>query len=239
MKGLIVAYGENDSRGRDRLSEIRGLMKFGGKEVVVRTLEKMKEIGIEDTLIVTNESSNESYQRLFVNSPFSPRIENYPGSNPDMTYVYTWGLSILGFQEPILAIADDHLFDFSLESLVKRFGELDKSILAVRRLENIGNGVDLNFGKCVVDENGKILEGSYSFFRSEKEIDSDLICMDLWLVHQEMISDLLNLIGKKAQPEEIISYYLRNIYSFEINEGFWADIGKPELRKQAEIYFNN
>ena len=64
MKGFINACGERDSLGN--LRNLRGLVEFGGKPLIFYTLDKFKEIGIEEVLIYTNRNQKDIYQQKLI-----------------------------------------------------------------------------------------------------------------------------------------------------------------------------
>ena len=134
--------------------------------------------------------------------------------------------------DDVLVIADDNLFDFSLEGLVKRFNCVDDNTLVVRNERKLNNQHigELNFARCNVDRMGKIISASYSFLPGTHTNKGMIIC-DLYLVHRKRIDNLSeNYIGKE---------WFKDFYAWEAKDGFWADIGKFPLRKEAERYFNS
>ena len=233
MKGLIVAAGDRDSIGRARTAETRGLMKFSGREVVKHTLDAMHEVGVEKIWIIISKESEEEYREAFRNLP-GPTIEVYQGHQNNIAYGFIYGFEVLGDKEPILAVADDNIFDFSLDGLVKRFEEVGASVVAARREAMLNCDINgLRFGKIVVFE-GKVIDGTLNFVGTQA-VESDLISLDIYMLHPELVRKLITYT--KLPQDEIIRRCFGKFYAWEINQGFWADIGKPPLLKQAQEYF--
>lgn len=233
MKALINAYGKTDSLNQDRLHEVRGLVRFRGKPVIQHTLDKLSEIGVKAPILMyINPEHREAYQRFFHKKAYSVNLKEYSGnSNPLAAYFS--GLQELG-DDNVLLLADDNIFDFSLKGLLDRFAEVDDNVLAVQDLENVVSGnPNLNFGRCQVNEKGRITKASYSFDSSTR-IDAPKVIFDIYLIHKKRIPFFLALRNNLA--EAAISWW-KDFYVWE-PVGFWADIGKPELRRRAEEHFS-
>jgi len=232
MKTLINACGTKDSLNQDRANEIRGLIKFGGKPVVTHTLDKLVEIDNNQTIILTNPEHKSAYETTLENTQYSVEVCDYHGpSNPML--VYLEGLKRLE-GDHVLLIADDNLFDFSLQGLIKKFYEVDDNTLVARNTSIVENNNTLNFGKCQIDSKGKITSASYSFAPSTFLEEGLTIC-DIYLVHEKRIQGFLDFSSLEDAEKE----WFKDFYASETNNGFWADIGKESLRNQAEKYFNN
>jgi len=236
MKGVINAVGTVDSLGKDRLGEVRGLVYFGGKPVVLHTLEKFDEIGIDKSVVLVNPEHQKAYQDEL--GKISPDVEVLAYERPqDPLSVYFNGLRILQ-GDHILTVADDNIFDFSLSGLLKRFKEVDDNVLAVRDMEKIVSGQeDLNLGECEVDNSGKVIKAGHSFDPSTKSISGKVI-LDIYLVHEKRVPFFVNFLGNEHPTvEDAVSQWYKDFHAWE-PEGFWADIGKPPLRKLAEEHFS-
>src|SRR3989344_903614 len=159
MKGLIIAYGEKDSLGNDRIAEPRALQIFGGQPVIMYTLKRLREVDVDTVTVMVNPSQHDMFQKALGNVPCNVAVVDYHGE-PDMFHAYFSGIELLGCNEPIIALADDNLIDFSLESIVHRSRQTGSNVVAVRNLRMIGEQEDVaqtNFGICTVDAAGKII----------------------------------------------------------------------------------
>ena len=237
MKGLIVAYGERDSRGKDRLSEPRGLLKFGGKEVIRHTLDRFEEIGcVDETSLIIHPKNREQYEKSLGNDK-RVRIAEYSGPS-DPVFVYINAFKKIGPDSDILAVADDNLFDFSLSGLVECFNYAGTNVLAVRNIEFMPGCSGSDFGRCTFSDEGKVIEASYSF-GPPKDIDSKWATLDIYLMHKKTISSLLEDVrNPSAYPQQMIDKYATDFHAWIKNDGFWADVGKPGMRREAERYFS-
>lgn len=225
MKGLIVAYGSRDSQGRDRLQEPRGLLQFGGQSVVERLLGHFEEVGVTETLFLVQPEQEVLYRQAL-----GRKVQIHPYRGPgDEVSLFVTGLKQLGTEAPVIIAPDDEVFDFSLEGLVGEFHARDTDIVAVREGSDLGE--DHNFGRCTFDEQGRIVKFSYSF-APETAIHSRHILLGTYLIHPRTIATL----NGAADSLKILTDFYRNAYVW-LAEGFWADIGKPELRKMAEAHF--
>jgi hypothetical protein len=51
------------------------------------------------------------------------------------------------------------------------------------------------------------------------------------------IHEILDHIGDFKKDEDYMKRFVGRVYGTIINEGFWADIGKPPLREKALEYY--
>jgi len=235
MKGLINAIGKNDSLGRDRTGEIRGLVKFAGKPVVSYILKRMKEAGAGEVLVLANEEHVQEYKRVLARE----KHVTVQGCSVMTTFVaYMHGFKQLKGDD-VLAVADDNLFDFSLTEMVRKFQEVDDNVLAVRDLEFVASAEEaerLNFGRVVINASGKVTSASFSFAPPTRLKDGK-IALDIYLIHGGRIPQFQKIIAQ-GDLDYATKNWWKDFYAAVINKGFWADIGKPELRKRAEQYFD-
>jgi len=235
MKGLINAVGNEDSLGKSRSSEIRGLIQFGGKSLVEHILQKLEEGNIGETLILTNPSHENRYRSKLAKKGNKVIIVPYSG-NQDPLAVYLTGALML--EDDAFIVADDNLFDFSIAPMIEMFKKVQGSVLATLPLQRIieGSTEDLNFGTCLVGEDGKISEASYSFDASTKLDSSQKVVLDLYAVHRNQIAQAKNIAEQGVGG--LAAAWYSGFYAWEPKDGFWADIGKAPLRTKAESYFN-
>ena len=234
MKGLINAIGEIDSLGGDRTGEIRGLVKFRGKPVVSYIIKRMKEAGASEVLVLANEEHAEKYRSALY---FSQHVRVLGCGVMSPFFAYMHGFRKLKGDD-VLAVADDNLFDFSLAGMVGRFQEVDDNVLAVRDLELVTNAEEaerLNFGRVVTDASGKVTSASFSF-APQTQLKEGKIALDIYLIHRKRIPQFERMMAH-ADLDYATKNWWKNFHAVVINEGFWADIGKPELRRRAEEYF--
>jgi NDP-sugar pyrophosphorylase family protein len=241
MRAFINAVGNKDSLGSDRASEIRGLVGFGGKSVTSHNLDKLEPLGINGPVLVyVNPSHKSAYDDFARNNSGLPvRIVPYSGPS-DSLLVYCAALAEHADGDDILLMADDNLFDFSLEPMVEKFRSVNDNVIAVRDIGQICSEDEepaMNFGKCSFDERGKVTGASYSF-APQTFMDSHRVLLDLHIVHRERIPYFLDLgsRGESGLPQAVHTWW-RDFYVWKASKGFWADIGKPSLRRKAEEYF--
>lgn len=118
MKAFINCVGKHDSLGQDRISEIRGLVEFGGKPTIVHTLDNLANLNVEEPILVyTNKEHYQTYKKSLKDYPVN--IQPYNGLKNPLIVYYNAMKQFAG--EHIILIADDNLFDFSLEGLVETF----------------------------------------------------------------------------------------------------------------------
>ncbi len=240
MRVFVNAYGKIDSLGKDRLKEARGLIRFGNKPVIQHILDGLAEIKMQEpVLLYVNPEHKKLYEEFSGQNPkYGLEIKEYEGnSNP--LVVYFKGLRELS-DDNVLLLADDNLYDFSLQGLVQRFEEVNDNVIAVRDLSRISieDNVDLNFGMCEYDERGKVTNASYSFL-PETKLNAQKIVLDISIVHKKRIPFFVQLyeMGEKGVIEGSKMWW-RDFYVWESKNGFWADIGKAQLRREAETYFS-
>lgn len=235
MRGLINAYGKKDSLNQDRVSEIRGLIQFGGRPVIIHTLDKLLEIGVNPILLLVNQEHRLAYEQALRDTRYPIEVCDYNGySNPML--VYLEGLRRLQ-GDNVLIVADDNLFDFGLQGLLHKFHEVDDNTLVVRNPASLDIKEDLNLGRCQIDSRGKVVSASYSF-APDTYVDKGLVICDIYLVHQKRIQGFLDFLNQ-ATLQDAEREWFRDFYAWEARDGFWADIGKEPLRKKAEKRFES
>jgi len=236
MKAFINCVGKQDSLGQDRISEIRGLVEFGGKPAIVHTLDNISKLNINDPILVyTNKEHYQTYKNVLKDYPVN--IQSYNGLKEPLIVYYNAIKQLAG--EHILLTADDNLFDFSLEGLVETFKQKDDNVLAARELSKIiepPSAQSLNFGTCRISEDGKVKAASHSFDPSTS-LDSKNVILDLYLIHEKRTQYFFELAKKKDLSFAAHNWF-RDFYAWIPKEGFWVDIGKPALREIANNYFN-
>lgn len=237
MNGLIIACGRKDSLGTDRLSEPRGLFRFDNREVVARIVDKMAEVGVASVGIITEQGLKEKYETVFEKQKPACPVHIEESSGLDSISAYMYGALKFSLGQPLIAIADDNLFSFSLASLVENSAQLDGSVLAVRDRSFIdGNAEELNLGEVIIDRCGKIKRLKHSFIDS-KRLHSRLISLDIWIFHPRTIFSVAAMLKANTPPAIVIESFLNELYCHEMNTGFWADVGKEPLRHSATLYF--
>jgi len=237
MKGFINTVGYKDTLGQDRTKEIRGLVEIAGKTVVERTLEKFEEVGISQTLILTNPEHLEAYENFFANNRFNPKIWGY-SKNPHPFFAYLSGVAMIGRYENILAVADDNIFDFSLSDIVEEFKETKQDYFAVGDFPKFlkkQNFELYNFGTCKIDKTGKAISVRNSFDNTNQYKHQKII-YDIYMTSKKTISKLITCFEKHGAEKAGKEWY-KTFFTWE-PKGFWADIGKPEMREYAEKYFS-
>ena len=141
----------------------------------------------------------------------------------------------------MLVSTDDNLFTFSLDSLLEKQMKTGGSILSVREEASIcadgysvDSAKDLNFGRVLLGENGRVTDGSVSF--NSARIDSRYVATDIWLFSPSTVRTIANTILRR--PKHVKQTVYRSLYGVVINTGFWADVGKAPLRHIASEYFS-
>jgi NDP-sugar pyrophosphorylase family protein len=240
MKAFINAYGTVDSLGNDRSTEPRGLIRIGGKPVIQHTLDRLAELDLQEpVLLCVNANHREIYEKA-LRRQTRPRVEMrvYKAENANQLLVYLARLRELG-SDHVLALADDNIFDFSLQGLVDRFYEVDDNVVAVRDISALGipGEEDLNFGRCEHDESGRITNASYSFCQ-ETRLAAGKVLLDIHVIHRRWIPhyEALWKRGEEGLLEGMQTWW-NGFYVWEPANGFWADVGKSTLRERAEMYF--
>ena len=140
-----------------------------------------------------------------------------------------------------MVVSDDNIFSFSLENLIEKFNHTSNNIIVTRDIKNImGNEErELNFATCIYEgEYGKIKSATYSFGKN-KTISSKVI-LDIYLLTLDGINATkdIYLSGDDGIVRELEASWWNYFHAFEINDGFWADIGKKCLLEKAKQFYN-
>lgn len=204
-------------------------MKFGGKAVVANTIERMGEIGIASPLVLTNPEHASAYDHAL--RGYSAEVKPYVGNPMSFAVLASAFHQLKG--EDILLVADDNVFDFSLEEMAKKFERVNDNVLAVKALDEIPDWEQLNLGTCNV-AGDKITYATFSFSPVKQE-PVNLGILDLYMIHHKRIVDFGKML---SDPVKAINEWWHDFYAWKPT-GFWADICKPVLRKEAERYFSN
>ncbi|MCB1309318.1 MAG: NTP transferase domain-containing protein [Leptospiraceae bacterium] len=227
MIGLILATGSTDSRSHDRLASPRGLMPIGNQPLVFHIADRLTESGCREIMVVTHASHQDLYRAQFADlyKPIPVRVETLPEA--DTVHSFIEAVRMVDAC-PIMAVADDEIFDFSLRSLIaerERTGRPVVAVIAPERIE--GDLQKLNFGMCATDSRGHVTGVSSSFYH-ERDITGGYILTGIYYYDSIDTAKLLHLDTSRSSPELIHDMHIE-LQALPIEHGYWADLGKPEM----------
>ena len=212
-------------------------MRFGGKEVVLHIIDRMEEAGVTDIAILAEKNHAEEYRKAVgeYDSGVLANVEETSGLGPVSSFIY--GVEEFYEGDSVIAISDDNLFTFSLAPLAEASREQESSVLAVRDRSLVcANTGRHNFGRVVAGADGKIKSFSHSFFKPFGATRARLISLDIWLFHPDTVSSTIDVL-KAGGLSLAMRTLLDDLVCIEMNDGFWADVGKTGLRETATAFF--
>ena len=218
------------------------LLEVGGKPVLNYTLTKLEELNIKRAIIVTNSRYYPHFQQWKQQLKTDLKIELIDdNTNTEETKLGAIADMHLAIEKaklrgPLLLIAGDNLFDFSLKPMQDYFRKANKTTISLFEVEDI-NKLKKS-GTALIDKNNKIIlveekpehpkQGAYHanclYFLTPSTISK--------------ISEYLQQGNNPDQPGRFIEWLYRReeIHGF-INKGSIIDIGTLETLEKARKEF--
>ncbi len=238
MKSLILAGGY-----ARRLAPItdfiaKPLLPIGGKPIIDRILDKIKEAEIGEIII----STNKYYEREFrywmrcreeniklIIEPTKGEEEKF-GAIAGINYA----MDIMG-EDEYLVVAGDNLFDFSLRNLIDFYKRIGKTVIAIYDVGDLEKAK--RYGVVKINKKNKII----SLIEKPEKPDTTLISTATYVFPQGVKKRIEEYLSEKNNPDSpgyFISWLSKNygVYAYSFR-GLWMDIGNIDEYRRAFSMF--
>ena len=238
MKSLVLAGGY-----ARRLAPItdfiaKPLLPIGGKPIIDRIIDKIKEAGIDEISVSTN-SYYEREFRYWLNcrkERINLIIEPTKGEEEKFGAIkgINYAMELLG-EDEYLVIAGDNLFDFPVLNLIAFYKKVRKTVIA---LYDVGSKDKAKrYGVVSIDEENRVR----SLVEKPKSPESTLISTAMYVFPRGIKKIIEEYLSEKNNPDSpgyFISWLAKNydVYGYPYS-GLWKDIGNIDEYRQAFSMF--
>ena len=248
MKALILAAGYA-TRLRPLTDTLpKQLLPVGGRPMVDWIVDKVREAGIEEIHLVTNGRFAPLFDTWYetahvtVHDDGTTTNETRLGAIGDVRFVRNQ----IGWDDDLLVIAGDNLFDYSLADFV-RFSAAKNGASAVAVYDVGDRELATQYGVIDLDADDRVV----GFVEKPPEPPTTLCATATYLYareHARLVDTYLDEGNQPDQPGHFIAWLYRRepVYGFRIPGG-WYDIGDAaqlleadnRLRELAGLPFRN
>jgi CDP-L-myo-inositol myo-inositolphosphotransferase len=220
MQAVVLAAGLGTRMGTLAENQPKGLLKVAGREIVYRTLRVLKNLGIEEFIIVTNPKYKQAYENFLKKEGFNYKLVlNY---HPERGNGYSLYLAKEYVDKKFVLVMSDHLYEenFIKDALKGEGLIIDKKGLYINPEE--ATKVLIENGR--VKDLGKNLASYHGFDTGFFILTPEVFKAAESLVKEKEVIELSEII-KKAK-----------VKVYEVSGYFWMDVDTPEEKKLAKRY---
>jgi glucose-1-phosphate thymidylyltransferase len=239
MKALVLAAGYATRLYPLTLDRPKALLEVGGEPMLDRVVERLRPMGIEGVVVVTN-------------AKFTPHFEEWARGKDDVTVVNDgttsnddrlgaigdigFVLDELGIDEELVVVAGDNLFGADVSGLVPYGREVDAPVIAVHDVGDLERMHEYN--QIEVDEEGRIV-----FFEEKPSAArTTLSGVALYYYPRQtlpLVKQYLEEGHNPDQPGRLVEWlYPRTPFYTWLLPGEWYDIGSAETLEEADRIFS-
>jgi glucose-1-phosphate thymidylyltransferase len=239
MKGIILAAGYATRLYPLTKDKSKPLLAVKGEPIIDYILRKIEGIAdLDRVYVVTNNKFYNDYVEWSASSPFSKEIvivndntledETKLGAIGDIDYV----LKSQNIDDDILIIAGDNLFNFNIESFIKKgYNVKPSASMGVYDIKDIKTAS--LYGIVALDEKGLIVE----FQEKPDNPKSTLAAVGIYFLPKNIARSITNYLSEgnsSDQPGHFMTWLSKQgkLYGFELT-GDWYDIGSIESYNKA------
>jgi glucose-1-phosphate thymidylyltransferase len=239
MKGIILAAGYATRLYPLTKDKSKPLLAVKGEPIIDYILGKIEGItDLDRVYVVTNNKFYDDYVEWSASSPFSKEIvivndntledETKLGAIGDIDYV----LKSQNIDDDILIIAGDNLFNFNIESFIKKgYNVKPSASMGVYDIKDIKTAS--LYGIVALDEKGLIVE----FQEKPDNPKSTLAAVGIYFLPKNIARSITNYLSEgnsSDQPGHFMTWLSKQgkLYGFELT-GDWYDIGSIESYNKA------
>jgi len=244
MKALILAAGYATRLYPLTKDRPKPLLPIAGKPILEYIMEKLEKTeGIDTIYLVTNQkfvpdfkdwlTKFQTKKRVMILNDGSTCDGNKLGAIGDIKFV----LEKEKFDEDLLIIAGDNLFELDLSRFIQFFEEQKAPCIA---LYNIGDRERAKrYGVVAIDKNQRII----GFKEKPSHPTSTLIATCLYFFPKEDLN-LVSTYLKEKRSADAPGFYIqwlakkKEVYGFVFKEK-WYDIGSLESLKEADLNYRD
>jgi glucose-1-phosphate thymidylyltransferase len=239
MKALVLAAGYATRLYPLTLDRPKALLEVGGKPMLDHVLERLEEMGVDETIVVTNAKFTPHFEEWasgrdgvrIVNDGTTSNDDRL-GAIGDIGYV----LDRTGLDDDLVVVAGDNLFAEDMSGFAAYGSEVDAPVLAVHDVGDLDRMREYN--QVAVDDQGRI-----TFFEEKPEdARSTLAGVALYFYPRRTLPLIRQYLDEKNNPDQpgrLVEWlYPRTpVYTWRL-PGEWYDIGSAETLAEADRIFS-
>ncbi len=239
MKALVLAAGYATRLYPLTLDRPKALLEVGGRPMLDHVLERLEEMGVDETIVVTNAKFTPHFEEWasgrdgvrIVNDGTTSNDDRL-GAIGDIGYV----LEQTGLDDDLVVVAGDNLFAEDMSGFSAYGSEVDAPVLAVHDVGDLDRMREYN--QVDVDDEGRI-----TFFEEKPEdARSTLAGVALYFYPRRTLPLIRQYLDEKNNPDQpgrLIEwlYPRQAVYTWRL-PGAWYDIGSAETLAEADRIFS-
>jgi len=235
MKAVVLAAGYATRLYPLTLDRPKPLLEVGGKPMLDWVLERLRLMGVDETIVVTNAKFTPHFKAwaqdktdVTVVNDGTTTNDNRLGAIGDLGYA----LDQLELDDDLVVVAGDNLFTDDISGFASYGKEVDAPVIAVHDVGDLG--LMREYNQVEIDESGRVL------FMEEKpeQPRTTLAGVALYFYPRRalpLIQQYLDEGNNPDQPGRLPSWlYTRTpVYAWRF-PGDWYDIGSREQLEEAD-----
>ena len=239
MKALVLAAGYATRLYPLTLDRPKALLEVGGKPMLDRLLERIDEMGVDETIVVTNAKFTPHFEEwargregvAIVNDGTTSNDDRL-GAIGDIAFV----LDELGVDDDLVVVAGDNLFGDKISGFAEYGLEVDAPVLAVHDVGDLEGMREYN--QVEVDADGRVV------FMEEKpeQARTTLAGIALYYYPRHALPLIREYLAEGKNPDQPGRlpewlYSRTPVYTWQL-PGEWYDIGSVETLREADAIFS-
>lgn len=235
MRAVVLAAGYATRLYPLTLDRPKPLLEVGGKPMLDWVLERLRLMGVDETIVVTNARFTPHFKEWALDKPDVTVVndgtttnDNRLGAIGDLAYV----LDQLELDDDLVVVAGDNLFTDDISGFAAYGKEVDAPVIAVHDVGDLE--LMREYNQVEVDESSRVL------FMEEKpeQARTTLAAVALYFYPRRalpLIQQYLDEGNNPDQPGRFPSWvYERTpVYAWRF-PGDWYDIGSREQLEEAD-----
>ena len=239
MKALALAAGYATRLYPLTLHRPKALLEVGGRPMLDHVLERLEEMGVDETIVVTNAKFTPHFeewatgkQRVRIVNDGTTSNDDRLGAIGDTGFV----LDQTGLDDDLVVVAGDNLFGEDVSGFAAYGQEVDAPVLAVHDVGDLSLMSEYN--QIEIDEQGRI-----TFFEEKPEnARSTLAGVALYFYPRHTLPLIRQYLAEENNPDQpgrLIEwlYPRTSVYTWRL-PGQWYDIGSAETLQEADRIFS-
>lgn len=239
MKALVLAAGYATRLYPLTLNRPKALLEVGGKPMLDRLLERIRAMGVDETIVVTNakftphfEEWAQDKERVTIVNDGTTSNEDRLGAIGDIAFV----LDELQVDDDLVVVAGDNLFGEDISGFAEYGLEVDAPVLAVHDVGDLNSMSEYN--QVEVDSDGRVV------FMEEKpeQARTTLAGIALYYYPRHALPLIRRYLAEGNNPDQPGRlpewlYSRTPVYTWQL-PGEWYDIGSAETLQEADTIFS-
>ncbi|MAE86551.1 MAG: spore coat protein [Flammeovirgaceae bacterium] len=237
MKGVILAGGTGSRLYPLTAVTNKHLLPVGRKPMILHSVSKLQESGVEDIMIITGtEHMGDMINLLGSGKDFGV---NFTFKVQDQPSGVAGALALaenFTAESKFIVILGDNIFTSSLHSHIRKYNQLDVGgcMLFLRAVDD-----PHRYGVATLDDNNNLIR-----ITEKPEVPDTNLCITGIYIYDKTVFDIIKQIQPSDRGELEITevnneYIRRKSANFCLLEGMWTDAGTWTSYKLANDFFYN